>query len=139
MILNLTTTPYPEWNNKITAGLTQECKALTGIHEDVIPQYIYIENQGTFKGGIILEQHGNILWIDSIWLEPKYRKKGLGKQLLEKATTLAREQKATQLQLNTYFEHAHKFFVSCGFEDVAVIPKWKYGLDCYLMRRMIEK
>lgn len=135
--LTFTTTNTPEWDTKIAAGLRKECSALTGISEDFKPHRIYGMVEERFAGGIVLEQHGNILWIDAIWVEPSFRKQGIGKQLIEKAALWATQNDATEIQLNTYFKDAHDFFVSCGLEDVALIPNWKYGLDCYLMRRSI--
>ena len=64
-----------------------------------------------------------------------FRKHGIGKKLMERASLWAIQNDATEIQLNTYFKDAHDFFLACGFEDVSVIPNWKYGLDCYLMRR----
>ena len=42
-----------------------------------------------------------------------------------------------EMQLNTYFQEAHAFFLTCDFQDVSSIPNWKYGLTCYFMRKML--
>lgn len=136
--LTFTTTNPPEWNKKIATGLRKECSSLTGISADFKPHTIYGMVEDKFAGGISFAQHGNILWIDALWIEPKYRKQNIGKQLMEKAVLWAIQNNATEIQLNTYFKDAHDFFLSCRFEDVAVIPNWKYGLNCYLMRKSIE-
>lgn len=135
--LSFTNESHPEWDKKITSGLHKECEGLTGPVEDFKTQKIYVTVANSFAGGLVFELHGDILWIDSIWVEPTFRKKGLGKQLLEKALVFATQNNVQQIQLNTYFSKAHAFFLTCGFEDVAVIPNWKWGLTCYLMRRMI--
>lgn len=54
---------------------------------------------------------------------------------MEIASQFAAQKKDIEIQLNTYFNGANDLFLSCGFEGVAVIPNWKYGLDCYLLRR----
>jgi N-acetylglutamate synthase-like GNAT family acetyltransferase len=124
---------HPEWDKKIEAGLLKECEALTGIRDDFKTHALYAERDSTFAGGIHFEIHGDILWIDSLWIEPDFRKQGVGKQLIEDAAQI----KAKEIQLNTFFSEAHAFFLKCGFEDVALIPNWKYGLDCYLMRKKL--
>jgi N-acetylglutamate synthase-like GNAT family acetyltransferase len=129
--------PHPEWNEKITAGLLEECKNLTGSLKSFETHAIYAQHEGAFIGGITFEPHGTILWIDSIWIEPKFRHQGLGKQLIEKATLCAVQAHMKEVQLNTYFETAHTFFLTCGFTDVATIPQWKWGLTCYLMRKCV--
>ena len=129
-----TTIPAPAWDKKITNGLRIKCSLLTGLSEESKPHTLYATDEGKFAGGIVFEQRGNILWIDAIWVEPNYRKHGTGKQLMQKANQFAAQKNVTEIQLNTYFKDVHDFFLTCGFEDVAVIPNWKYGLDCFLMR-----
>jgi GNAT superfamily N-acetyltransferase len=135
--LSFTTQPHPEWDKKIASGLHQECEGLTGRPEEFKTRTFYAKIDDIFVGGIISEQHGEILWIDSIWVEPKFRKYGIGSQLLEKAFLFAIQNKAKEMQLNTYFQEAHSFFLACSFEDVVSVPNWKYGLTCYLMRKAL--
>jgi GNAT superfamily N-acetyltransferase len=84
-----------------------------------------------------MNSHGNILWIDSIWVEPHFRKQNIGSRLLEQTFLYAIHNKAKEVQLNTYFQEAHFFFLKNDFEDVAMIPNWKYGLTCYFMRKAL--
>ena len=135
--LSYTTLSHPEWAKKIAVGLRKECEVLTGLSEDFKTHTIYVKNGETFAGGLSMEQHREILWIDSFWIEPSFRKQGIGKALLQKAILFATQNKAKEIQLNTFFEEAQRFFLTCGFETVTVIPHWKYGLDCYLMRKIL--
>ncbi len=135
--ISFTSLSHPEWDKKIDAGLRKECEALTGTRDDFKTHAIYAHRNDTFAGGIHIELHGDILWIDSLWVELGFRKQGVGKQLLQEAFQFAAQIKSKEIQLNTFFSDAHAFFLNCGFEDVALIPNWKYGLDCYLMRRKI--
>lgn len=136
-MLIFTTQSHPEWDQKIEAGLYRTCGILTGVKETYMPHRIYAERNNVFLGGIVVEQHGNIVWIDNLWVEPDYRKQGIGQQLAHQVSLYAAQQNAKELQLNTYFPKAHTFFLSQGFEDVAIIPNWKYGLECYLMRKQL--
>ncbi|MBA3813319.1 MAG: GNAT family N-acetyltransferase [Alphaproteobacteria bacterium] len=135
--LIFTTTSVAEWDKKIAAGLRQTCKRLSGIHEDFRTHSIYAKFDEIFAGGITFEQRGNILWLDALWVEPNFRNHGTGKQLMEKVIQFSVQNNVKEIQLNTYFPDAHAFFLVQGFEDVAVIPNWKYGLDCYMMRKKI--
>ncbi len=132
---SMVTTPHPDWDKKIEIGMRKECEALTRIPVESKIHPIYVKRDDTLVGGIHVEHHGSILWIDSLWVEPAFRRQGVGKKLLQEANLFAVQQKATEMQLNTYFQEAHTFFLSCGFEDVAIAPNWKYGLTCYLMRK----
>ncbi len=133
---SFTTLSNPEWDKKIEAGLLKECAALTSSSVTSKTHHIYVKHDDTFVGGIKFEQHAHILWVDSIWIEPPFRKQGVGRALLQEAHLFAIQNKVQEMQLNTYFQEAHTFFLTCGFEDVAVIPNWKWGLTCYLMRKM---
>jgi N-acetylglutamate synthase-like GNAT family acetyltransferase len=135
--LSFVTTSNSEWNKRMTSDLRKECEALTGRIKDFQIHNLYAKSGETFAGGTSIEQHGDILWIDSIWVEPHFRKQGIGKMLIEKIMHFEVEGKAKEVQLNTYFKEAHGFFLVCGFEDVATIPNWKYGLTCYLMRKRV--
>lgn len=135
--LSFITRSNPEWDKKIASDLRKECEALTGIKEDFQTHNFYVKKGEVFVGGITIEQHGDILWVDSIWIEPAFRKQSIGRTLIERIFPLATQHKTTEIQLNTYFKEAHDFFLACGFEDVVAIPNWKYGLTCYLMRKRV--
>lgn len=133
--LSFTTITNPEWDEEMVAELRNE--ALASIAEDYKIHTIYAKNDHTFMGGIRVEQHGDILWMDFLWVEPSVRRKGIGKALLQKAFLFATQHKIKAIHLHTYFEEAHALYFACGFEDVAVIPHWKWGRDCYLMRKVL--
>ena len=137
--LSFITTSNPEWDKRVVSGLRNECEVLTGIKEDFQTYSLYVKSREIFAGAISVEQHGNILWIDSLWIEPHFRKQGIGKMLIEKVLLLPAQHKVKEVQLNTYFKEAHDFFLNCGFEDVAIISNWKYGLTCYLLRKRCRK
>ena len=135
--LSFITKSNHEWDKKIASGLRKECETLTGMVEEFQTHSLYVKRREVFAGGISVEQHGDILWIDSLWVGPHFRKQGIGKILIEKIMHFSVAVKAKEVQLNTYFKEAHAFFLACGFEDVAEIPHWKYDLTCYLMRKKL--
>lgn len=135
--LTFTTQNHPEWNKKIDAGLVNTLNTLTSQKETFKPHRIYAQSNNIFVGGLTLEQHGDILWIDALWVDETDRNKGIGQQLIQQALLYASQHSAKELQLNTFFSESHTFFLSQGFEDVVIIPNWKYGLTCYLMRKQI--
>jgi hypothetical protein len=63
--------------------------------------------------------------------------KELAHELMKQALLYATQCRIGEVQLNTYFPDAHHFFLSQDFEDVTVVPNWKYGLECYLMRKHV--
>jgi N-acetylglutamate synthase-like GNAT family acetyltransferase len=129
--------PVPSFDEKISFALRHQCQDLTGIKTDFEQISIYLNHKQINVAGAICYIHGKILWCDSIYVEEDFQDKGFGKKLIAKLFDLSVTKNLREVQLNTYFPKAHMFFKKCGFEEVAVIPNWKYDLTCYLMRKMI--
>lgn len=129
--------PDSSFNEKISSALRCQCEDLTGIKTDFEQVNVYLKHKHANIAGSICYIHGKILWCDSIYVEEAFQNKGFGKQLIAKLFDIAITRNLREVQLNTYFPKAHMFFKKCGFEEVAVIPNWKYDLTCYLMRKII--
>ena len=127
----------PIFDNKIDKALRHECEKLTGINTNFERISFYLNHEQTNVAGAICYVHGKILWCDSIYVEEAFQNKGFGRQLIAKLLETALSRNLREIQLNTYFPKALAFFKKCGFEEVAVVPRWKYDLTCYLMRKII--
>lgn len=129
--------PDSSFDEKISCALRRQCEDLTGIKADFEQVNVYSKHNDINIAGAICYIHGEILWCDSIYVEETFQNKGFGRQLIAKLFDIAITQNLREIQLNTYFPKAHMFFKKSGFEEVAVIPNWKYDLTCYLMRKII--
>ncbi|MCE2991619.1 MAG: GNAT family N-acetyltransferase [Candidatus Jidaibacter sp.] len=129
--------PDSSFDEKISCALRRQCQDFTGIKTDFEQVNIYLKHNDINMAGAICYIHGKILWCDSIYVEEAFQNKGFGRQLIAKLFDIAITRNLREVQLNTYFPKAHMFFKKSGFEEVAVIPNWKYNLTCYLMRKMI--
>ncbi len=127
----------PDFEGKISKALRRECETLTGIKTDFQKISVYLKKDTEIIAGVIGYIQGKILWCDSIYVEDTFQNKGLGRQLISKLSDIAPTHHCREIQLNTYFPKALEFFKKCGFEEVAVVPNWKYGLTCYLLRKVI--
>lgn len=125
------------FDEKISCALRRQCEDLTGIKTDFEQVNVYLKHNDINIAGAICYIHGEILWCDSIYVEETFQNKGFGRQLISKLFDIAITRNLREIQLNTYFPKAHMFFKKSGFEEVAVIPNWKYDLTCYLMRKII--
>jgi len=102
--MTFTTYPHPVWDKKIAEGLYEECEVLTGHRKSLEPLTIYAESDGVFRGGITIEQDGKILWIDSLWVDPDFRKQAVGQKLLEQAFLWATKGNATEYNSTPSFQ-----------------------------------
>jgi GNAT superfamily N-acetyltransferase len=130
----VTVSVMPALAEKINQPMSGYLNELTGRSHHFESGAITVDSHGTFAGGILFEQQGDVLWIDRFWVEQAFRKKGIGTKLVQSAQLVAKEKDCNRIQLNTYFPEALAFFQKQGFEVVAMIPQWKYGLDCHYMR-----
>ncbi len=76
-----------------------------------------------------LAKKKNILFIDDLIVNGKYRNKGIGKLLIQDATTYAKIKDCGALELTSMIENvnAHKFYENNGFEKRQY--KFKKHLD----------
>jgi GNAT superfamily N-acetyltransferase len=70
-----------------------------------------------------LWQQGNLGHIDEIIVDKSHRKKGIGKQLLERIVAVAEEKECKRIELDSAFHRktAHEFYKTNGFEDRAFL------------------
>jgi N-acetylglutamate synthase-like GNAT family acetyltransferase len=71
--------------------------------------------------------------IDSIVVAPEYRKRGVGKELVDFAISRAREEKLSKLLVLSYCDyHVEKFYERCGFEKEGIswdrLPYWNWSM-----------
>jgi GNAT superfamily N-acetyltransferase len=136
MSITFTTFPNVAWKDKINLELNAHLESHTGFHL-VKCEGIYAFYETRLIGGIIFEKYNNILWVDALWIDPTFRRQGIGTQLINQTIGFAHQNSMTCLQLNTYFEEAKLFFESCHFETIGSIPNWKHGLTCYFMKKAL--
>jgi ribosomal protein S18 acetylase RimI-like enzyme len=129
--------PDPIFDDKISKALRGECEKLTGVKSDFEQHSLYLKKEANTIAGAIYYIHGQILWCDSIYVEEAFQNNKLGSQLISRLLEIALARNLREIQLNTYFPRAYAFFKKCGFEEIAVIPNWKYDLICYLMRKIV--
>jgi ribosomal protein S18 acetylase RimI-like enzyme len=90
---------------------------ICSIEEDLITGFCSL----TVKNNLWLQAFlGNI---DELVVDEKYRKKGIGKALMDEITKIARQKGCVQLELDSSFhrEEAHKFYRNLGFESRALL------------------
>ena len=80
--------------------------------------------------------------IRNLWVEPAFRRKGIGRALLRKAEAWAREQELSMLVLEVVATNdvALELYASYGFEEVdalpGFVPRWARG-SC-LLRKPVD-
>ncbi len=97
---------------------------------DSTDEIVYLAyNDGQIAGQIILRKNwNNYAYIEDITVDVKYRRHGIGKQLVKQAQQWARESNLAGIMLETQDNNteACRFYESCGFR--------LKGFDAYLYK-----
>lgn len=63
----------------------------------------------------------NVIYVDILWVDEKYRKHGLGSKLLKEIERFAREEKCSLIHLDTFDFQAKDFYLKHGYEVFGVL------------------
>ena len=77
----------------------------------------HIEENGAIVAGIVAESVGDTVEVEFLFVEDACRSRGLGKTLLERVETAAREQGMRRVLLNTYSFQAPGFYKRMGYHE----------------------
>lgn len=102
--------PQPELNDKIETGLIQELEKLKGRPCPSDSYSLYAYDGENLIGGIIFEQHDDVLWIDSLWVDEFHRDQRIGQKLLQQVVDFAHKNCCDKIQLTTYFSDSLPFY-----------------------------
>lgn len=74
-----------------------------------------VDDFNSIFAGIHCQIGGNWLYIESLWIDKKYRSQGLGKELLSRAEKIAIEKKCFGVYLYTYSFQNPGFYQKFGY------------------------
>ncbi|MDR7856732.1 GNAT family N-acetyltransferase [Tissierella sp.] len=69
---------------------------------------VYIPKIGKWSKGVV--------FVEELWTDPEFRRKGIAMKLMEKAYEVQRETEAIKVRLYTDNIHAQKLYEKCGLE-----------------------
>ena len=103
------------------------------LRRDGIPDFgiVYVVTmKNKIVGYITLRKKVFALSIDSIIVDKKYQRKGIGETLIQKAKTYARSKGFKVLRADTanFMEYAIRFYLACGFKPCGYVEH-DWGLN----------
>lgn len=78
-----------------------------------------------------------LLEIDLLWVDEKYRSNKFGTQIIEAVEDFARKHQVININLYTMEYQAKAFYEKKGYKIIAVVPKWAKQYDAYFMRKVL--
>ena len=99
----------------------------------------FINEQGKIIAGIIGSVYlWDCMYIDLFWVEEKYRKQGIGSELLLEIETEAKLKHIRMIHLDTFDYQAKEFYEKNGYVVYGILDDYPEGHSLYHMKKQIK-
>ena len=99
------------------------------------PLNIVIRNDnGNIIGGLIGFTYWNWLDVDRLWIEDRFRRRGLGRDLLNRAHIEAKRRGCIHAKLSTFSFQARVFYEKLGYKVVGELNDYPPGESFFWMK-----
>lgn len=88
---------------------------------------------GNIIAGILGGTYWGWMYVDILWVDENYRKRGIGTKLLSEAEKEAARRGCHHVHLDTMSWQAPEFYKKQGYEIIAVLPDIPNGNKKYLL------
>ena len=99
------------------------------------------DNNNKIQGGIIaqLRLKLKLLYLDFIWIDPAFRKRGFGRKIVDIAEKIARNKGCKFAELETLDFQAEDFYKKLGYCRFGVIKEYMGNYDYVFMRKTLDE
>lgn len=93
---------------------------------------------GDVVGVLALRIAASLAHVDSLIVAAQYRRRGIGRRLLERAETTANYYNCHKVTLEAPADFpARTFFAACAYKVEAILPQHTWKLDVAIMRKFL--
>ena len=96
------------------------------------------ENDNIIAGCLAKMYCWNVFYIDSLWVDEKYRKCGLGTRLLNEIEKVALEENCSLIYLDTFDFQAKDFYTKQGYEVFGVLEDCPVNHCRYYLKKKLK-
>ena len=101
--------------------------ATTGIDDGSMLIVSLRDEAGRMVGGLYGWTWGGCAFVDLLWVDEAWRRRGLGGRLLASAEQEARSRGCTQVLLSTHGFQAPDFYAARGYRETGRFPNYPHG------------
>lgn len=131
---NLTNEEANEIGDKLDAYNAEQC----GFDDEKGLRLAARDEDGKFIGALTGVTGLQWLYIHILWIEPEFRKQGVGSQLVERAEELAKEAGCRAACLMTFSFQAKEFYEGFGYKEYGVLPDYPEGHSLHFMKKQLK-
>jgi ribosomal protein S18 acetylase RimI-like enzyme len=99
---------------------------------------IFAKHNTKIIGGALIWEHSDALYIDVLWCDENYRKRGIGSKVISMIDGVAMDKQLPQIFVDTYSFQAQGFYQKHGYYSIGTIPGYMLGYDRIFMRKDIS-
>lgn len=110
----------------------------TGIRDVRFLSIILRDRANSIAAGLYGWTWGGCCEVKTLWVDSRWRRRGLGTRLLTAAEAEARTRGAAQMVLSTHSFQAPEFYRRFGFEVVGHVDDYPVGHQSIFMRKVIR-
>ena len=92
---------------------------------------------GAVIAGLLGGTYWGWMYVDILWVDERYRHKGLGSRLLSAAEAEARGRGCHHVHLDTMSWQAPEFYKKHGYEVIGILPDIPSGNQKYLLMKTL--
>lgn len=124
----------PESGRIVDEGLGQSNESAAPVR-DVVRLSCFASESGAIVGGAVGRRWGECCELQQLWVEPGYRRRGIGSKLVRRFEAHAAERGCRTFYLETFSFQAPSFYRKLGYNAAAEIGGFPEGIVKYLMLR----
>ena len=139
LVLTLETTDCEEDVDFIEKALRQQNRLeapSTQSKEPVKYNLVIKDSGGNVVGGVITTIYRYSMYVETLWIDEKFRKYGYGKKLMIQAEETARAHGCTMMQLDTFNYQAPEFYKKLGFVQYGELGYKEGFIRHYMMKQL---
>jgi ribosomal protein S18 acetylase RimI-like enzyme len=129
--------PTPEEQYRIIDPLITYNEAQVGRRNKKDFAFFVKSETGEFVGGLLGFTHFNHFFVSALYVDQKFRKAGIGRELMARAEALALEHGCDAIYLDTFDYQAPAFYEKLGFKVFGKLEDYPPGhRRFYLVKRI---
>ena len=121
----------------IRASLYDFNKKIVGDDDHTPLNIVEYDDNGNIIGGILGGTYWGWMYIDILWVQSDFRRRGIGSKLLVEAEKEAARRGCHHVHLDTMSWQAPDFYKKHGYEVIGVLPDIPSGNQKYLLMKAL--
>lgn len=98
-----------------------------------------VDEENNIVAGCLAKMYcWNVIYIDILWVNERYRKHGFGTKLLKEIEKIALEENCSLIHLDTFDFQAKDFYTKHGYEVFGVLEECPEGHCRYYLKKKLK-